>query len=269
MVSSISEGISQGLVSAMTAAPGEADDAFRNMFKSIFTDLLQEELTAQIRSLVGGNLINIQDGATVASMIQNAMQMGGIEAANAIKLAFTGTPLDYTPAGITGGGAGAGGKAGSWFSNPQNAALVSAFGLGAINAAQTKNIMPLVGSVLGALLWTANPLLGAVFGGAIGGLFGKKPKKQDPIPTKEPMLEVVHRDLEYVNRNLVALRKPLELFALPASYYFSQRPATGVQIQGMTINVYGAESSDQLRDTIAQGIVDGATLLSKSIHQGV
>jgi len=111
-------------------------------------------------------------------------------------------------------------------------------------------------------------IVGSVLGGLVGGLFGKK-KKQEPTPVKDPMLEIVHRDLEYVNRNLVALRKPMELFALPSSYYFSQRPSGGVQVQGVTINVYGIENNAQMQDTITNAVAQGFSVSAKRVYQGV
>jgi len=274
LTTSISESISQGLTDAMLAAPGESDDAFRNMFKSIFTSLFKDEFNNQLKALLGKSGM-ISEGEIVADLIQEAMARGGIGAANAISMAIRGRPLDYTP--DTGGISRRAPGEGLFGLSSNKVAIGSMFAMSAISsysASQKKDIenawAPVIGTVIGGIIGSIIPgggtMAGMAVGGALGGLFVKSKKTEPPITVKDPAMEVLHRDLEYVNRNLVALRKPLELFALPASYYFSQKPASGVQVQGVVINI---GSTDIGPDAITSAVANGVLSASKQLYQGV
>lgn len=105
--------------------------------------------------------------------------------------------------------------------------------------------------------------IGAVVGGIVGGFLGKGPQGAqagigvgsafgslfDEEPTTETVtrtlldvpskLDLSNQELVQVNRNLVALRETLDPFALPSSFFFRERPGTGVQVQNLTINDAG------------------------------
>lgn len=268
LVSTVSDGISSGMISALKAAPGEVNNAFRSMFDSIFTEIADTTLKEQLKPLIAPKLVNMDEWTIVSNMIKSSIEIGGRNAAILMGRA-TGQNVDVSlpTTKITGPAIGDE----TWFQKYGGTASVVA--LSAMQGAQTGNMAPTVGSLIGSLIGNAispgaGGIIGSVLGGLVGSLFGKK-KKQEPTPVKDPMLEIVHRDLEYVNRNLVALRKPMELFALPASYYFSQRPSGGVQVQGVTINVYGIENNAQMQDTITNAVAQGFAVSAKRVYQGV
>jgi len=268
LVSTVSDNMSSGMISALKAAPGEVDDAFRSMFDSIFTDIADTTLKEQLKPLISPKLVNMDEWTIVSNMIKNAIEIGGRNHAIMISNAQQGIDVTLPTTNLAGP---ADGVDATWFQKYGGTASIVA--LSAMQGAQSGNMAPAAGSLIGALIGNAvlpgvGGIVGSVLGGLVGGLFGKK-KKQEPTPVKDPMLEIVHRDLEYVNRNLVALRKPMELFALPSSYYFSQRPSGGVQVQGVTINVYGIENNAQMQDTITNAVAQGFSVSAKRVYQGV
>jgi len=80
------------------------------------------------------------------------------------------------------------------------------------------------------------PFLGAglfsgLFGGGRGGGSKIVSDKISQIPSK---LDVSNKELNIINRNLVALRQTMDLYVRRDSYYFRERIGTGVQYQNIS-----------------------------------
>ena len=274
-ISKFSGAISETIVSSLdTTKMRQPLVELGNSLKSIFADIVKEDITNQLSASMGksfGILDGFEKGSIMAhdAIISAFMQSRGIitsggisTAPNAGGVMMQGGFAVNAPTGATP----------SWWSKYGTGA--SMVGMSAIQGMQEQQAgvknpyASLIGAGLGLALMSILGPAAPMIGGLLGSLFSK-PKKQQPTPVKEPMLEIVHRDLEYVNRNLVALMKPLELFALPASYYFSQKPVGGVQVQGVTVNVYGVENASQMSDAITTAVAQGFTVSSKRVYQGV
>lgn len=276
-ISKFSGAISETIVSSLdTTKMRQPLKELGNSLKSIFSDIVKEDITNQLSASMGKSL-GILDGFEKGSLmthdaiISAFMESEGIIMAGGIPSQPGGNAM-MNVGGFALNAPPSTGIQPSWWS--QYGASASVVGMSALSSAQTGQWGNTLGSLAGlgvaygAGLGPPGMLVGAILGGILGSLFGGK-HKQEPTPVKEPMLEIVHRDLEYVNRNLVALRKPMELFALPSSYYFSQRPMGGVQVQGVTVNVYGIENASQMSDAITTAVAQGFTVSSKRVYQGV
>ena len=112
----------------------------------------------------------------------------------------------------------------------------------------------LLGAQLGSMVLPGvGTVIGSVLGGLAGSMFGKvkkdEPKIEDArqdlanIPSK---LDITNNQLEIVNRNLVALRERFEPYPLRESFYFRQRPGTGLSVQSLNIYVPAGLNSEEL-----------------------
>jgi hypothetical protein len=120
-----------------------------------------------------------------------------------------------------------------------------------------------LGSLLGLTpLGPAGALLGSVAGGWLGSLFGK-PKHADDqanqdatasitnIPSK---IDTTNKQLELVNRNLIALKEKFEPYPLQESYYFGQRMSTGIGSQGLNITLVQDSSGNYVVDAVNSNV---------------
>lgn len=217
---------------------------FGNTFKSIFAEVMKEQLVESMmpsmNKAFGITTAFIEGSETTYLAITSAFSVGSGMVAGAGGVTKVGAGVSQVPATPTGT------DAGWWSKHGGTVASLGMVGIQSIQSQQAgvKNAYaPLIGTAIGAALVPVLGPLAPMIGGMVGSLF-TKPKKDKPAPVQDPMLEVIHRDLEYVNRNLIAMKKPLEMYALPASYYFSARPIGGVQNQSINVTVYAADGTD-------------------------
>lgn len=117
-----------------------------------------------------------------------------------------------------------------------------AMGTTAYGAYQQKN--PFTGLLGGAMAgFGAFGPWGALAGGLLGGIAGwigknqgTRGKSTPPVVTTETVkvtnrIDVTNKELQIVNRNLVAMRRGFEGWVRQTSYYLRQRPGIGVQWQ--------------------------------------
>ena len=89
----------------------------------------------------------------------------------------------------------------------------------------------IIGAGIGSFGGPVGTMIGGMIGGMLGGLFDQGGKKGVQIERKEEdrttrvasKLDVTNKQLEWVNRNLVALRVEMEPYPMPESAYFAER----------------------------------------------
>ena len=92
-----------------------------------------------------------------------------------------------------------------------------------------------IGSLFGPVGMGVGALIGGIAGGLSSWLGGKSRKKEEPksvtkerVINIESQLKITNRSLDIINRNIVGIRRDLEGYMMPESYYFRARRGTNL-----------------------------------------
>ena len=169
-----------------------------------------------------------------------------------------GTAVDYSSAssGMLAGGMAGGGMAGA--------------GGGGIGSA----VGGVIGGAIGSFGGPVGVMIGGLIGSMVGGLFDQG-GEEEQIDRKEEQrttriaskLEIANKQLEWVNRNLVALRTEQEPYPMPESAYFAERwggrgGSGGATFGNIIIQVGSDAQGTDVADAFAERfIVNGNRIL--------
>jgi TP901 family phage tail tape measure protein len=233
----IVQGFADGAAGTSTLDPTRgagSKDAISNVAGGLLKNILGGQPTT------GSDATEILSAGANIGMSSGAKQPGMLEKMGTSLFGSGGKGsniLGIGKGGISGGGASGGTFGQNMGSAAGGVMAVAGFGMGLAQSYKLKGTGNVVGGAMnlgmsGAMAGMAvGGPIGAIIGGAVGvavgAIQGGKSKTTEEWATSTNQitakLDVSNKQLEYVNRNLVALRSEFKTFMLPKSAYFTTK----------------------------------------------